>query len=246
MLVVLFQHAPQAADLEDRTSRAYEDYVKGAQRDFLARAQAAVIPAAPAQGGIQARPAREDGIISVPGGLVHHWTGSMVVPKANLRTVVALSRAYSSYGSIYHEIIASKLIDRVGDTDRTLMRLQEGEAGITAVLEIKSTVQYHFPTERSAFSVSSADEIREVKGVGGSDERLLPAGHDSGYLWRANVFSQFIEFDKGVYMEVETVGLSRGYPPLLGWIIEPIAQRLGRRSVVQSLEEFAAALRRAQ
>ena len=39
---------------------------------------------------------------------------------------------------------------------------------------------------------------------------------------------------------METVGLSRGFPPLLGWLIEPIARRLGRKSIERSLEEFIA------
>jgi hypothetical protein len=32
--------------------------------------------------------------------------------------------------------------------------------------------------------------------------------------------------------------LSRSFPPLLGWIIEPIARRLGRRSAATSLQEY--------
>jgi hypothetical protein len=122
------------------------------------------------------------------------------------------------------------------------MRLKEGEAGINAVLEVVSTVEYVHATSRSAYALSHAQEIREVKNAGAGDERLLPAGRDSGYLWRANTFTHFIERDDGLYVESETLGLSRKFPPLLGWIIEPIVRRLGRRTAETSLKEFLAAL----
>ena len=44
---------------------------------------------------------------------------------------------------------------------------------------------------------------------------------------------------------METLGLSRGFPPFLAWFIEPIARRLGRKSIERSLEEFIAAVRKA-
>lgn len=83
----------------------------------------------------------------------------------------------------------------------------------------------------------------EIKNAGRVDERHLPAGQDSGYLWRAHAFSYVVEHDDGVYVEMETIGLSRRFPPFLAWVIEPIARRLGRRSVEASLEEFRQAVR---
>jgi hypothetical protein len=90
--------------------------------------------------------------------------------------------------------------------------------------------------------VSDSIEIREVAQAGRSDERHLPVGQDRGYLWRANTFAYYEAQDGGVYMELETLGLSRRFPPMLGWMIEPIARRLGRKSVEGSLTEFRDAL----
>ena len=45
---------------------------------------------------------------------------------------------------------------------------------------------------------------------------------------------------------METLGLSRGFPPLLQWFIEPVARRLGRRSVELSLQEFHSAVKAAR
>ena len=74
----------------------------------------------------------------------------------------------------------------------------------------------------------------------------MPAGRDSGYLWRAVTLNRIIEVDAGVFIEMETLGLSRGFPPLLDWFIEPIARRLGRRSVELSLQEFHSAVKAAR
>jgi hypothetical protein len=122
------------------------------------------------------------------------------------------------------------------------MRLKEGEGGISAVLDIRSTVEYAQPGKKRAYSISRADDIREVKNAGESDERLLPAGLDSGYLWHASTFTYFLEQQGGVHVEMETVGLSRRFPTLLRWVIEPCVRRLGRRSVEKSLREFIAAV----
>jgi hypothetical protein len=86
-----------------------------------------------------------------------------------------------------------------------------------------------------------ADEIRQVVNNGTADERLLAPGHDSGYLWHADEY--ILRRDRRcVYIETDTIGLSRRFPPLLAWFIKPIARRLGRKSVETGLQEFLAAV----
>jgi len=104
------------------------------------------------------------------------------------------------------------------------------------------TVRYVRLTAARVYALSDATEIREVRNAGRPDEQLLPPGRDRGYLWRASTFSYFEQRHDGVYVEMDTLGLSRGFPPLLGWIIEPIARRLGRRSIERSLAEFQMAV----
>ena len=234
-----------AAELQERTSRAYDAYLAEARQAFLSRVRTAGATVARLEGVSTARAGRDDGIIDVPGGLVHHWVGAAFIRGVTARTVVDVSCDYPAYSRIYKTIIASRLLGREGDTFRVLMRLKEGEAGVSAVLDVRSTIQYLYPTTQSAYAISNADEIREVNNAGESGERLLPPGQDSGYLWRANTFSRFTEQDGGVYVEMETLGLSRRFPVMLGWLIEPIARRLGRKSVETSLHEFLAAIRTA-
>jgi hypothetical protein len=235
---LLLSESTAGAELQERTARAYQSSREGAQTRFLARPRK---PGGPSAGGVIGRPAAEDGIISIAGGLVHHWTGAVFIPNVTLKTSLDVSRNYAAYPSIYKEIVRSRVLERDGDKYWILLRLKEGEAGITAVLDVRSRVRYEFPDASHAVAVSESDEIREVRRPGATDEVLLPPGRDSGYLWRTDVFTAFVQTAEGVYIEMETLGLSRPFPPMLGWIIEPIARRFGLRSVVQSLEQFRAA-----
>jgi hypothetical protein len=233
---------PSASELQTQTDSAYREYATRAEKAFLARVQSGDLRTLRLDGVIAGRPGHDDGVIPVPGGLVHHWIGSAFLAGATLHDVMKLSQAYDKYTSIYRAVIAAELLGRDGETYRTALRLKEGEAGITAVLQVRSTVRYVAESDHSIYSISTADEIREVKNAGSGSEMLLPAGRDSGYLWRAQVFTWFVERQDGVYLETETLGLSRGYPPFIGWFIEPIARRLGRKSVESSLQQFKSAL----
>jgi hypothetical protein len=232
-----------AAELQRRTSDAYDAYLHRARQTFVGRLQQMPGDVAAQPHGPSAAPAHGDGIIDVPGGLVHHWEGGVFIEDVSLDQAVGVSTAYSSYSTIYANVMASQLLEHDRNTYRVHLRLRESEAGIKAVLDVTSTVTYFFPEAGEAYSISNADEIREVTNAGTNRERLLPAGSDSGYLWRGNTFTRYLSIAGGVYVEIETLGLSRRFPPLLGWIIEPIARRLGRRSVVNALQEYAAALR---
>ncbi len=241
-----------AAELEAAASQAYERYIEEATRAFLDRngvnlatpdkARANRNPL-PSNGQVIARPARQDGIIDVPGGLVHHWFGTIFIGQTTIEDTLKVSYAYDDYHEIYKPVIASRSLGKDGDAYRVRLRIKEGAAGISAVLDVTSRVRYVFPETGASYSLSASDEIREVKDAGTAKERLLPAGHGSGYLWRAATFNRFIEREGGVLIEMETIGLSRSFPPMLGWIIEPIARRLGRQSVELSLQEFSRAVR---
>jgi hypothetical protein len=240
-----------AAELEERTSQAYGQYVERVTQQFLSRARSnSVGPLAPTargrDGQIVARPGAEDGIIVVPGGLVHHWAGSTFLPGVTMTDALSVSHDYDAYERIYTPVVASRFLGRDGDTYRAFLRLKESAAGISAVLDVTLHIQYFYPDAATAYSISSSDQVLEVKDAGSPRERHLAAGRDSGYLWRLATMNRFVERDNGLVVEMETLGLSRRFPSLLGWIIEPIARRIGRKSVELTVQEFAKAIRARQ
>lgn len=240
----LYVSAPRAAadELLPATSLAYDRYVKDATRAFLER-QRPSRERSLRDGEVIADPAREDGIITVSGGLVHHWAGAIFISNVTLEDALKISHAYDEYHAVYKPVIASRLLERYGDTYRIQLRIKEGAAGISAVFDMRSHVRFTYPDSTTAYSISASDEIRELRNPGTATERLLPSGQGSGYLWRAAMLSRLTKRENGVLVELETIGLSRTFPRMLGWIIEPIARRLGRKSVELSLQEFHTAVR---
>jgi hypothetical protein len=236
-----------AAELTVAASQAYAAYVTKARQSFLDRVnrgigESDVERQALRQGRTIVRPGGGDGILSAPGSLIHHWFAATMIPGVTLDQVVAVSRAYQDYPTMFHPIVSAVVLSQEGESLNVRFRMRESAAGMSATLDVTSHVAYARLDARHAYVISSADEIREVQDAGRSTERHLPAGRDSGYLWRAGALTRFVEEGNAVYMEMETIGLSRPFPTMLGWMIEPIARRIGRRSVEQSVEEFRQAV----
>ena len=236
-----------AADLQDRTRRAYDEYAERATRMFVDRARDGASCAASGERSrsatIVVRPAREDGILSVPSGLVHHWSGTTFIDGVTLQDALDVSYEYDAYHTIYTPVVSSKLLGRDRDTYRVLLRIKGSGGGLSAILDVTSRVQYFYPDDHRVYSISTSEDIREITHAGTPAESSRPPGRDSGYLWRAATFNSLFAIDDGVFAETETLGLSRSFPPMLGWFIEPIAKRLGRESVRKSLQEFSQAVK---
>lgn len=234
----------EAAELQPRTVQAYEKHSEQAVREFVARAQKLARETRRCDGVMKARAASGDGILNVPDGLIHNWMATAFVKDATLRQVAEVARDYSSYSTVYENVKSARVLSQQGDIYRVLLRLEEGGLGIEAVLDVRSTVEYRTLPDGSLSATSKSDEIRQVNNAGRSNESLRPAGRDSGYLWRAHTLTLFTPHQDGVFVIMETLGLSRGFPPFTGWWLEPIARRLGRKSAEGSLKEFLTAIRR--
>jgi len=236
-----------AAVLTDAAAKAYAEYVDRARRSFLERVNQPVGAgdserAALHREEMTVRPGGGDGIQELPDSLLHHWRGAVFIPRITLQESLSVSRAYPDYPTIFHPVIAAKVLSEEGDALRVQFRMRQSAGGITGTLDMWSNIQYGRLDPTHASVISMTDTIREVKDAGRSTERYVPQGQDRGYLWRGATFTRFVEADGGVYMEMETIGLSRRFPALLGWAIEPIARRIGRGSVENSMQEFRRAV----
>ena len=146
------------------------------------------------------------------------------------------------HARIFRPVVSARILSQEGDQYHVQLRMRESAGGLSATLDVRSNIAYTRLDPRHAFVVSRSEEIHEVRNPGRTSESLLPVGADSGYLWQARALTRFVEDDAGVWMEMETLGLSRAFPPVVGWVIEPIARRVGRRSTEASLDEFRRAV----
>jgi hypothetical protein len=173
--------------------------------------------------------------IEAPDGLIHHWIGAVFIPGATLRQVIDLVQDYDRHQDIYQpQVVRSRLIRHEGNDFQIFYRLREKKV-ITVTLNTNHDVQY-FPIDAThCQSRSISTRIAEVANAGQPGEYEKPVGHDGGFLWRMDSYWRFEEKDNGVYVEVESISLTRDIPLGLGWIIKPFVTSIPRESLLMTL-----------
>jgi hypothetical protein len=188
------------------------------------------------EGKVLVWPAKEDGALTVPSGLLHDWVGTIFIPDATLDQVLAIVRDFDNYKIHYTPSVTdSKLLDRTGDADEFRLRFEKTVLTKTVTIDCTFREEFvHLAPDR-VVSSSLSTSVQEVKHAGGARERHLPDGVGGGYLWRLGAESRFEAADGGVYVELEAVGLSRGIPVVMRLLLEPIVRDLSRNALEESL-----------
>ena len=186
-----------------------------------------------AQGDVLVEDLSQD--IGVPGGMVHDWLGAMFVPEASLKEVLDVLQAYDRHSEIYPEVVESKLLERQGDAYKGRLRLRKKKV-LTAVLETEHEAKFFRVSEKRWHSRSYSTRIAEVKDDGKPNERELPVGQDSGFLWRLNAYWRLEQDDDGVFAECQTISLSRRVPRGMGWLIKPFIKNMPEESLEATLQ----------
>jgi len=173
--------------------------------------------------------------IAVPDGLIHHWIGAVFIPAVHLRQVLDLAQDYDHHQDIYQpEVVRSRLIEHQGNDYKIYYRLRKKKI-ITVTLNTNHDIQY-FPVDAThCHSRSVATRIAEVANPDQPSEHEKPPGHDGGFLWRLNSYWRFEEKDGGVYVEVESISLTRDIPMGFGWLIKPFVTSIPRESLLMTL-----------
>ena len=166
--------------------------------------------------------------IRVPNGLIHHWIALGSIPNTTLQQVLALLQDYDHHEVIYKpDVVRSKLLVADGNRFKVYMRLHQ-KAVITAVFNVEFNVSYFPVDENRVYSRSYSTRIAEVENADRSNEREKPIGRDRGFLWRLYSYWRFQEKDGGVYVQLESVALSRSVPALLAWVVNPLLKSIPR------------------
>jgi hypothetical protein len=249
-----------AAELQPRTSAAFERYVRATEarietevRDadrFLwvatlpAPARAAKVDVLSRGGLVIERVVTMDHgrPIEIPDGLVHHWVGLAFLPGVRLERAVALLQAYERHDVIYQPRIArSALLESDGDRFRFHLRFLMTKV-ITVVIDSEHEARFVRPGPDRAYSRIVSTRMAEVEHPGTAEERQKPVGRDGGYLWRLNSYWRFLERDGGTYLQCESISLTRGIPIGLGWVVGPFVTSLPRESLEFTLDTTRRAL----
>lgn len=180
---------------------------------------------------------RENGAsIDVPDGLIHHWLGVVFVPGKTLTDAVDLLRNYDRHAEIYRPAVErSRILDQSGNTYRVFLRFFMKKV-IAVTINSEHTARFTQVDARRAYSQVTSTRIQEVEDPGTASERELPVGNDGGYLWRINSYWRFLERDGGVYVQCESISLTRGIPFGLAWAVGPFVTSIPRESLAFTLE----------
>jgi len=180
--------------------------------------------------------------LQAPNAIIHHWLGAVFVPGANLREIIALMQDYNRHQDVYRpEVVRSRLLSRQGNNFKIYYRLRKKKI-ITVTLNTNHDV-YYFPVDsRRWYTRSYSTRIAEVANADTPNEHEKPLGHDGGFLWRINSYWKFEEKDGGVYIECESVSLTRDIPAGLGWLIKPFITSIPKESLEMTMGSTRAAL----
>jgi hypothetical protein len=181
----------------------------------------------------------------IPSGLIHHWFGAVFFPGASLEQVTSVLNDYDRYKDVYAPMIMkSKLLERSGSDEKVNLLLVGKAAGVTGAVDTDNEVHTVKLDSDRMYSLSSSVRTQEIANYGKPDQRLLAQDKGPGYVWRTFGVTRLEQRDGGVYLEMETVTLSRGIPWEFRWLIEPVAERLPRSTMTQSLNDTREAVRK--
>jgi len=239
-----------AADLQPRTAAAFDRYVQAIEAGMPKRTAFLWVDRAAEPARRKAHDAlargelfiesidRDDTGVSrdVPDGLVHHWIGTTFVPGATVDTALALLQAYDRHATIYAPAVSrSKLLSHEGQTFRMHLRFTMTRV-ITVVVNTDNEAVFTRHAPDRASSRIHSTRVAEVENAGTAAERELPVGRDGGYLWRLNTYWRLLQKDDGVYVECESITLTRDIPFGFGWVVRPFVTSLPKDSLAFTLE----------
>jgi hypothetical protein len=242
-----------AAELQRKTAEAFEHYMK------VAESQPDLIPGpgdpflwidrlpASRQARVERQLRHGDVVIEklesldngkrieCPGGMIHHWIGTVFIPGVTLAQTLALVEDYDHHQDYYApDVMRSKILRREENDYLVNLRFYKHKV-IASVVDTDHQVHYTIIDAAHALSRSRTTRVQQVENAGKSNEHLLPEGHDDGFLWRMNTYWRFEEKDNGTYVECQTISLTRDIPTGLGWLIGGYVNSVPRESLTFTL-----------
>ena len=249
-----------AAGLQPATAAAFDRYVRLTEQriddevtktagflwiDTLPKARVAEVAGGLQQGGvIIERLETRDGSkeIDAPDGLIHHWVGTVFVPRVGVKEAVALMQDYDRHGQYFAPAIArAKLLERDGSRFRVALRFYVKKI-ISVTMDTENEAEFFHPDATRAHSRIRSTRVTEIADGGTPQERPKPAGEENGFMWNLNTYWRFAERDGGVYIQCESLTLSRDVPFALAWIIRPIVTQMPKESLTFTMTKVRSAL----
>jgi hypothetical protein len=181
---------------------------------------------------------------AMPGAMLHDWRGTAFAPGAKATDFERLMKDFNTYPRYFSpEVMQARTVAQQGDHFQATMRVRQKHV-ITVVMDTSYDVTFGRLDAHHGYSVSRSTQISEIDSPGTSKERALSGGEEHGFLWRLNTYWSYEERDGGLYMQIESVTLTRSIPTGLGWAVGPFVESIPRESLEFTLRSTSKALGR--
>jgi hypothetical protein len=248
MAMAVFPHQASAASLKPETVAAWEDYVQSVNSALEDRVRAGgtflwadEVPHRAARvrdGEIVVEPVPSHSPGKIQGGLIHHWIGAAFLPGAKLDDILDVIRDYDRYKDFYSpNVIESKVLARNDSDEKFTMQLVNHEFFAKMALDADYRVTNVRLDHGRFYSVAKTTRVRQLENYGQPREHMIPEGQGAGYIWKLLSVARLEERDGGVYIEMETVALSRGIPAAFRVVADPIVRRVSRSAMLTAIKQ---------
>ncbi len=187
----------------------------------------------------------------LPGALLYHWRGTAFVPGAKGADFERVMKDYDAYPRTFSpEMLKAHVLSHAGDHYQVTMRVRQKHI-LTAVLDITYDVTFGrggsgAGEAQSGYTLSRSTQIAEIDQSGTSQERALAPSEEHGYLWRQNTYWSYEERDGGLYIQIESISLSRSFPAALGWALGSFTKSIPRETLEFTLSATSKALKKSK
>ena len=181
----------------------------------------------------------------IPQGMIHDWIGAVFVPKVTLDQVLKIVESYDRCSEFYKPLFSRcTVLSRDGDRVELNVVATQKIFSVTAAVETEQQVQVVRLSPKRAYITSNAIRVKEIADYGRSTEHPFPENRRPVFVLLEATVQRLEERDGGVYLELETIVLSRGIPMELRWLIKPLADELPRRLMLDVLNDTRTAVLR--
>jgi hypothetical protein len=178
------------------------------------------------------------------GAMLHHWRGTAFALGAKAADFERLLRDFDSYPRYFApQVLKTKVLLHAGDRIQATIRVRQRHV-ITVVMDADYEVTFGRLDAAHGYSVSRSTRIAEIGSSGTKSEHAMNVDEGHGFLWRLNTYWSWEERDGGLYIQLETVSLTRSIPAGLGWAVGPFVESVPRESLEFTLRSVCNALRR--
>jgi hypothetical protein len=181
----------------------------------------------------------------LPGALEHDWRGSAFVAGAKAADLERVLQDFAAYPRVFApQVTQTRVLEKPGAEHFVVQMRVRQKHVITVVMDSTYDVLFGRLDAQDGYSASRSTKIAEIADAGTAHEHALSAQDAHGFLWRLNSYWSYEERDGGLYLQIESISMTRSIPSGLGWVVGPFVESVPRESLEFTLRSVCGVLKK--